>query len=239
MIVIPAIDLRDGRCVRLLQGDFNVESVYADDPVEVAQRWERAGAPMIHVVDLDGARKGSPQQGAVIQSIVGSVDLPVQVGGGVRAVEHIASLVECGVERVILGTAAVENPDVVTDALAAYGPERVLIGVDARAGYVATNAWLDTTDVRGVDLVARMRDLGARWIIYTDIERDGTMSSPNFEATAEVAALGVNVVASGGVSDIEHLRRLAAIPNVEAAIVGRALYTGDIQLVDGEWSVMP
>lgn len=239
MIVIPAIDLRDGRCVRLLQGDFNVESVYADDPVEVARRWERAGAPMIHVVDLDGAREGSPQQASVIQSIVGSVDLPVQVGGGVRSVEHIAALLKHGVERVILGTAAVENPDVVTGALEAYGPERVLIGVDARDGYVATNAWLDTTDVRAVDLVSRMRELGARWIIYTDIERDGTMSSPNFEATSEVASLGVNVVASGGVSDREHLQRLATIPNVEAAIVGRALYTGDIQLASGEWSITP
>lgn len=237
MIVIPAIDVRDGRCVRLLQGDYGRETVYGDDPALVARRWQDAGAGMLHVVDLDGARDGVPCQRETIASIVKSVDIPVQVGGGVRTREHAASLDETGVARFILGTAAVDDPELVSDLLDRYGPEKVVVGVDARDGLVATRGWLDQSDVRAVDLVDAMRERGVRRIIYTDIERDGTLGTPNYEAIAGVAGRGVRVVASGGVRTRDDLQQLATIPGVEAAIVGRALYTGDLVLDRGEWTI--
>lgn len=237
MIVIPAIDLRGGCCVRLVQGDYQRETVFNDDPVAVARQWQSAGAPRLHVVDLDGARDGVPQQRDTIAAIVRALDIPVQVGGGIRSQSHAEELFAAGVERAILGTAAVVNPQLVIDLMAAHGSERVIVGVDAREGQVATQGWLETSAVSALDLIRTMRDWGVQRVVYTDIERDGMLTSPNFDAIAEAAELGISIIASGGVSSREDLKRLATIPCVEATIVGRALYTGDVVLENSEWII--
>jgi phosphoribosylformimino-5-aminoimidazole carboxamide ribotide isomerase len=236
-LVVPAIDLRGGRCVRLVQGDYARETVFAEDPIEMARGWQAAGARMLHVVDLDGARDGVPAQREVIGAIVAALDIPVQVGGGVRSIEHGAALYAAGVERVVLGTAAIEQPELVDQLLAQYGPERVVVGVDARNGLVATRGWTETSAVTAEALIEDMRERGVRRVVYTDIDRDGTLVSPNFDAIERVGRLGVAVVASGGVATREHLRQLAAIPGVDEAIVGRALYTGDVVLAGDEWVI--
>lgn len=239
MIVIPAIDLRGGRCVRLVQGDYDRETVFDEDPVAVAQRWQAAGAEWLHVVDLDGAREGVPRQRDTIGAIVQALDIPVQVGGGIRSRSHAEDLFAAGVRRIVLGTAAVRDPRMVLQLIEEHGADRIIVGVDARSGQVATQGWLETSSVRAHELVASMRDGGVERIVYTDIERDGTLTSPNFEAVADVATLGVAVIASGGVARNDDLVRLARIPGVEAAIVGRALYTGDVVLGVGEWTIDP
>jgi phosphoribosylformimino-5-aminoimidazole carboxamide ribotide isomerase len=239
LTIIPAIDLRGGRCVRLIQGDYDRETVFSDDPVEVACGWQAAGARMLHVVDLDGARDGVPAQRDVIGAIVAALEIPVQVGGGVRTAEHGAALYATGVARVVLGTAAIEQPELVDRLLADYGPDRVVVGVDARNGLVATRGWTETSDVTAEALIEGMRERGIRRVVYTDIERDGTLVSPNFDAIARIGTLGVAVVASGGVATREHLWQLATIPGVDEAIVGRALYTGDVVLTGDEWKIEP
>ena len=240
MIVIPAIDLRGGRCVRLLQGDFARETVYGDDPVRMALRWQEAGAALLHVVDLDGAREGRPVQAPIVTAIAAALAIPVQSSGGLRTRDDIAALLDGGVRRVVLGTAVVENRDLLAAALAEWGPERIVVGIDAREGLVATRGWLATTAVRATDLARDLAALGVRHLIYTDIGRDGTLHEPNYAALAEmVAASGCGVIASGGVAHKEHLAALAAQPGVEGAIVGRALYTGDVVLGPGEWTLPP
>ena len=239
LVVLPAIDLRGGRCVRLVQGDYARETVFSDDPVEVARGWQAAGARMLHVVDLDGAKDGAPAQRDVIGAIVAALDVPVQVGGGVRTAEHAAALYDAGVQRVVVGTAAIEQPELVDTLLAGYGPERVVVGVDARNGLVATRGWTETSDVTAKALIEGMRKRGVRRVVYTDIDRDGTLVAPNFDAIARIGRLGVAVVASGGVASRDHLRQLATIPGVDEAIVGRALYTGDVVLSGDEWVVAP
>lgn len=191
----------------------------------------------MHVVDLEGARDGIPRQRESIAAIVDALDMPVQVGGGIRSREHAEELFAAGVARIVLGTAAVTNPQLVTGLIDAWGPERIVVGVDARNGHVATQGWLETSDVNALDLIERMGGVGVLRVVYTDIERDGMLTSPNFEAVAEAAGLGVAIIASGGVSRREDLQRLAGIPGVEAAIVGRALYTGDVKLSHGEWEL--
>jgi phosphoribosylformimino-5-aminoimidazole carboxamide ribotide isomerase len=238
MIVIPAIDLRDGRCVRLLQGDFAHETVYGDDPVRMALRWQEAGAALLHVVDLDGAREGRPVQAAIVGAIAAALSIPVQVGGGMRALEHIAAAFDSGVARVVLGTAAIEDRTLLATALDHWGPERIILGIDARGGMVATRGWIETTAVRATDLARDLAALGLRRVVYTDIGRDGTLHEPNYAALGEMAAAGdLAVIASGGVARREHLAALVDIPGVEAAIVGRALYTGDVVLGPGEWEI--
>lgn len=237
MIVIPAIDLRGGRCVRLVQGDYARETVFSDDPVTVARGWQEAGATMLHVVDLDGARDGLPSQRDVIAAIVNALCIPVQVGGGIRSVEHAAALLDSGVARVVLGTAAIEQPQLIDALLRRYDAGRIVVGVDARGGMVATRGWTETSDVSAEALVDDVRARGIRRIVYTDIERDGTLVSPNIEAIERIARRGLAVVASGGVARREHLDMLAAIPGVDEAIVGRALYTGDIVLRGADWVV--
>jgi phosphoribosylformimino-5-aminoimidazole carboxamide ribotide isomerase len=194
---------------------------------------------MLHVVDLDGALEGLPAQRDVIGAIVAALEIPVQVGGGVRTAPHAKALYDAGVQRVVLGTAAIEQPDLVDTLLGAWGADQVVLGVDARNGLVATRGWTETSAVAAEDLIARMRDRGVRKVVYTDIDRDGTLMSPNFEAIGRVAGLGVSVVASGGVASREHLQRLAQIPGVDEAIVGRALYTGDVVLEGEDWVVTP
>lgn len=239
MIVIPAIDLRDNRCVRLVQGDYNQETVFDDDPVQVARRWQDAGATWLHVVDLEGARDGVPKQRETIAAIVAALDIPVEVGGGIRTADHAAELLKTGVRRIILGTAAVNNPQLVSQLLETWGPEPVIVGVDARGGKVATQGWLETSSLDALDLIRGMGRAGVERIVYTDIERDGMLTSPNFDAMAEAAGTGVSIIASGGVSSVADLRRLAMIDGVEAAIVGRAIYTGDVVLGHGEWVLQP
>ncbi|HLT18327.1 MAG TPA: 1-(5-phosphoribosyl)-5-[(5-phosphoribosylamino)methylideneamino]imidazole-4-carboxamide isomerase [Thermomicrobiales bacterium] len=235
MLVIPAIDLRGGRCVRLYQGDYDRETVYDDDPLAVARRWEEAGARLIHVVDLDGARSGVASQREIIRAMAAGLDVPLQVGGGVRTVEDAAELLDGGVARVIIGTAAVRDPQLVSALIARYGPERVIVGIDARGGLVATDGWRETSQTPAERLIDEMAARGVERIVYTDIERDGTLTAPNFEAVAAVAGRGPAVIASGGVARRADLDRLAAIPGVEAAIVGQALYTGNLTLGPGEW----
>jgi phosphoribosylformimino-5-aminoimidazole carboxamide ribotide isomerase len=236
MEIIPAIDIRDGRCVRLDQGDYARETVFADDPVEVAKRWQDLGAPRIHVVDLDGARDGVPRNEAVVWRVIEAVSTPVQVGGGIRTLDVIDSYIKAGADRVALGTAAVKDQTVLVHALALFG-ERIMVGVDARDGMVATDGWLETSSMSAVDLIAQLALLNVPRIFYTDISRDGMLGGPNFPAIQQVVehALGLDVpmrvIASGGVSEVEHIQRLNLI-GVEGAIIGKALYTGALDLND-------
>ena len=232
MEIIPAIDIRGGRCVRLVQGDYDRETVFADDPAEVACRWRDAGAKRLHVVDLDGAREGRAVNAASVERIVAAVDVPVQLGGGLRVLETIGGYLEGGVERVVLGTAAVKDQALLASALARF-PGRIGVGVDARDGIVVTEGWRDTSGITASELVRQIAELGVPWVIYTDTLRDGTLTDPNFDALETLLSdrQHLRVIYSGGVSTIDHLRRLAET-GVEGAIVGRALYTGDINLAE-------
>ncbi len=223
MELIPAIDLHDGRCVRLYQGDFAQRTVYDEDPVAVARRWEAQGAQRLHVVDLDGARSGHPVNTAAVLAIVQALRIPVQLGGGLRREEDVEVALELGVARVILGTAAVEHSALLPRLLSRFA-ERVIVGVDARNGMVATDGWMTTANLRATDLVQQMAALGVARVIYTDISRDGTLTEPNFAALAELMRPGgPAIVASGGIATLEHLRQLAEL-GAESAIVGKALY---------------
>ncbi len=229
MEIIPAIDLRNGKCVRLYQGDYEKETVFSDDPVATALRWQFEGARRLHLVDLDGAAEGEPRNLDAIGKIVAAVGIPVQVGGGIRTIETIEQLAGSGVERVILGTAAVEDPDLVEQACRRFG-ERIIIGIDARDGVVATRGWLEQSSAMASDLASKMIALGAGRFIYTDIGRDGTLSGPNVGAVGEfLSRVTVPVIAAGGIGSVDHLVNLAAL-GIEGAIVGRAIYTGDVDL---------
>ena len=225
MLIIPAIDLRGGRCVRLTQGDFDRETAYSDDPVAVARRWAASGAPWLHVVDLDGARLGEPAQLDLVGRIV-ATGTPVELGGGLRTLDHLAVALAAGVTRAVIGTAAIEEPNLLGEAVARFGAERVVLGVDARDGMAATHGWAHDSSEPADVVIRRAATAGVARVIYTDIAWDGTLASPNYTAIEAVAALGLPVIASGGVARYEHLMRLAAIPGVEAAIVGKALYAG-------------
>jgi phosphoribosylformimino-5-aminoimidazole carboxamide ribotide isomerase len=227
--IIPAIDLKGGKCVRLYQGDYRQETVFSEDPVGLALYWSSSGAPRLHLVDLDGAAKGQPCHTPVISEIVKAISIPVQVGGGIRRRETIEALLGGGVDRVILGTAAAEEPELMKEACHRFG-EAIVVGVDARDGYVATHGWKKKTRFTAIKLIQEMMSLGAKRFIYTDISRDGTLSQPNFEAIEElISTTKLPIIASGGITSISHLVRLKQL-GVEGAIVGRALYTGDIRL---------
>lgn len=229
MEIIPAIDLKDGRCVRLYQGDFAQMTVYADDPVAVARAWQAQGATRLHLVDLDGARAGRPQNVDAVLAITQAVQIPVQLGGGLRREEDVEAALALGVERVIIGTAAIAETELVARLLNRFG-EQIVIGIDARNGMVATDGWTVTSTVAAATLAAQMTALGARRIIYTDISRDGALSGPNFTALAElIRADGPAIIASGGIATLDHVRRLAQL-GVEGAIIGKALYVGAISL---------
>jgi phosphoribosylformimino-5-aminoimidazole carboxamide ribotide isomerase len=229
MQVIPSIDLKGGRCVRLYQGDYAKETVFSDDPLGTAQRWESLGASRLHVVDLDGAASGAPRHLSLIAQIAAHLRIPVQVGGGIRRMETIEQYVKAGVKRVVLGTAAVENPELVKEACQVFG-EAIVLGVDARDGFVAVRGWKDKTTVLAADMIGRMEALGAGRFIYTDVARDGTLTEPNFQAISELMTKAKSpIIASGGVTSVDHLVRLSQL-GVEGAIVGRALYSGDILL---------
>jgi phosphoribosylformimino-5-aminoimidazole carboxamide ribotide isomerase len=229
--VIPAIDIKGGRCVRLFQGRYDQETVFSDDPAAVALRWQEEGARRVHVVDLDGALTGALQNLDVVRAIARTLSVPITFGGGLRDLESIGRILDAGVDRVVLGTAAVESPDLVERAAQLHG-DRVAVGLDARNGVVVTRGWTEASGESALDAAARMVQLGVRRLIYTDVSRDGTLTEPNFESTSQlVEAVDVPVVASGGVSRVEHLVRLKQL-GAEAAIVGRALYTGDVVMVE-------
>ncbi|MEO8456822.1 MAG: 1-(5-phosphoribosyl)-5-[(5-phosphoribosylamino)methylideneamino]imidazole-4-carboxamide isomerase [Chloroflexota bacterium] len=237
MEIIPAIDIRAGKCVRLDQGDYDRETVFGDDPVEMARRWQAAGATRLHVVDLDGARDGKPYNEDVIFRVIRAVDIPIEVGGGMRDVAIIGRFIEAGADRVAIGTAAIKDPTVLLHALGIFGGERILVGVDARNGLVATEGWRETSEVRAIDLIVQIAEMGVRRIFYTDITSDGMLKGPNFPALQEVVEnstafpVAMAVIASGGVSTAEHVRRLKLI-GCEGVIIGKALYTGDLDIAD-------
>jgi phosphoribosylformimino-5-aminoimidazole carboxamide ribotide isomerase len=232
MQIIPAIDLLEGRCVRLYQGDYDKSQVFSNNPADVAKQWVEEGATRLHVVDLDGAKAGKLVNLAAIEAIVNSVPVPIEVGGGLRTQDSVRQLFNLGVEWGILGTVAVEQPQLVQQ-LSQEFPGKIIVGIDARDGKVATRGWLETSEVLAIQLAVQMQELGAAEIIYTDIHRDGTLSGPNLEALRELAnAVNIPVIASGGVSSVTDLLSLLALEpqGVLSAIVGRALYTGDISL---------
>lgn len=232
MEVIPAIDLKSGRCVRLYRGDYHRETVYSDDPLAVALGWQEQGAPRLHVVDLDGAVLGQLVNLEVIAAIVARLAIPVQVGGGIRDEATARMLLTAGVSRVVIGTAAVQEPSLVYSLCQRYGSGQVVVAVDVRDGQVAIKGWTEGTAVSALALARQMAGLGVRRLLYTDISRDGTLTEPNFAATAAlVKSTGLAVLASGGIASLEHIRCLATT-GVEGAIVGRALYTGDVKLAE-------
>ena len=230
MILYPAIDLKDGHAVRLVHGAMESATVFNDDPAAQARAFVEAGCEWIHLVDLNGAFAGRPVNGDVVEAILRAIDVPAQLGGGIRDMATIEAWLQKGLGRVILGTVAVEDPDLVRDAARTF-PGQVAVGIDARAGRVATRGWAEETDVIAADLARRFEDAGVAAIIYTDIDRDGAMGGPNVEATDALArAVSIPVIASGGVSSIGDLERLRATGTIAGAISGRALYDGAIDL---------
>lgn len=232
MIIYPAIDIRGGRCVRLTEGRFEAETVFADDPAEMALKWAACGAQWLHLVDLDGALAGEGKNLPVIERILQSVKLPVQLGGGIRNMQAIDKLLALGVQRVILGSAAVKKPELVAEACRQY-PGHIAVGIDAKNGDVAIEGWGQGSGVAAVELAKKMASYGVDKIIFTDISRDGMLSGVNAEATAALArACGVEIIASGGVASLEDIRRVKAVEadGVTGCIIGKAIYTGAVDL---------
>lgn len=229
MIIFPAIDIKDGRCVRLYQGDYAQVTTYDTDPVRVTKRWEEAGASWLHVVDLDGAARGYPINSELIGRIRAATSLHIEVGGGMRTLEHIEQVLSLGVDRVILGTVVLTHRELLLDALQRW-QERIVVGIDARDGYVAVAAWRETSQVQATDLAKELEQVGVQRFIYTDIARDGALVGPNLPALqAMQQATSSALIASGGVSSLADLQVLHE-SGVEGAIVGKALYTGAIDL---------
>ena len=230
MLVIPAIDIKERKCVRLRQGRMDEETVYSDDPVAVAKKWESMGAKLIHVVDLDGALCGTDINFDAIKDIASSVQIPVQVGGGIRTVDTAERYLSLkGVKRIIIGTAACED-DGILDELTGRHPGRIAVGIDAKDGFVAVRGWIDVTDIPAKELALRLEKRGVACIIYTDISRDGMLAGPNVEAVRELKeAVSIPVIASGGVSSLKDIESLLPL-GLEGVIIGKALYTGDIDL---------
>jgi phosphoribosylformimino-5-aminoimidazole carboxamide ribotide isomerase len=230
MILYPAIDLKDGNCVRLLRGEMDAATVFGTDPAAQARAFQDAGAEWLHLVDLNGAFAGRPVNAEAVEAILAAIDIPAQLGGGIRDMATIEGWLNRGLARVILGTVAVENPDLVREAADAF-PGKIAVGIDARAGRVATRGWATETDMTATDLAHRFEDAGVAAIIYTDIDRDGAMQGPNITATEALArAVNIPVIASGGVSSMADLTALAQTRVIAGAISGRALYDGAIDL---------
>ena len=234
MIVIPAIDLKEGRCVRLEQGLMERDTVFNDNPAAQALEWQRQGAELLHIVDLDGAFAGEPKNRAAIEAIVNAIDIPTQLGGGIRDLATVEAYLSLGLSRVILGTAAQRNPELVREACAKF-PGRIVVGIDAKNGMVAVQGWAEVTGVTAVDLARTFEGYGVAAIIYTDISRDGMLQGPNLEATRALAeAISIPVIASGGVSTLNDIENLMAIEasGITGVITGKAVYTGAIKLAE-------
>jgi len=234
MIVIPAIDLKEGRCVRLEQGLMERDTVFNDNPAAQALEWQRQGAELLHIVDLDGAFAGEPKNRAAIEAIVGAISIPTQLGGGIRDLATVEAYLAIGLSRVILGTAAQRNPELVKEACARF-PGRIVVGIDAKNGMVAVQGWAEVTGVTAVELAKKFEGYGVAAIIYTDIARDGMLQGPNLEATRALAeAVSIPVIASGGVSTLKDIENLMAIEQygVTGVITGKAVYTGAIRLAE-------
>lgn len=230
MILFPAIDIKNGQCVRLKQGSFQDMLVYSEMPLKIAKQWEAAGASFIHIVDLDGALVGHSVNEEVISSIVGEVKIPIQVGGGIRTIKDIESKLNLGVERVIIGTKAVKDPAFIKEAINTFGADRIVIGIDAKDGMVAIEGWEIISTYNAVALALEMKKFGVKTIVYTDITKDGMLQGPNLTHTKEMVDLtGLNIIASGGVSSLKDLEHLNDI-NVYGAIMGKALYENRIDL---------
>ncbi|MFC2342872.1 MAG: 1-(5-phosphoribosyl)-5-[(5-phosphoribosylamino)methylideneamino]imidazole-4-carboxamide isomerase [Negativicutes bacterium] len=232
MIIFPAIDLRGGKCVRLFKGDFSRETIFSDNPSAVAVKWEEMGAQYLHVVDLDGALQGETKNREAIRSILGAVHIPMELGGGLRSLESIERALTGGIQRVILGSAAVENPLLVQEACHRFG-DRIVVAIDARDGIVATQGWESSGNVSALDFAKQMADYGVKTVIYTDISRDGTLSGLNLEGAIELSKVsGLRVVASGGVRSLEDIRAVKAheTDGIEGVIVGQAIYSGRLDL---------
>lgn len=233
MILFPAIDIRDGKCVRLLQGDYNEEIIYGNNPGEMAQRWENEGGKFLHIVDLDGAKSGNNANERAIQAIREAVTCPIQVGGGVRTMETVERHIKNGVNRVIIGTAAITDRAFLHAAVEKYG-DKIAVSIDARNGYVATDGWTKVSTTLALDLVKDLETIGVKTVVYTDILKDGMLQGPNFEQLQTInEATTIDIIASGGVStesDIETLRRM----NLYGAIIGKALYEGHLSLANLE-----
>ena len=230
MIIIPAIDLKNGQCVRLLQGLKDKVTVYSNEPEKIAQQWEADGAKLIHIVDLDGAFSGEQKNADAIMNIRSAVKLPLQVGGGIRKIGTIMRLLSAGINRIILGTAAIEDPDFLTEACS-LNPGKILLGIDAKDGMVAIKGWEEVTSVSAQELAKRLERIGIAGIIYTDISRDGMLTGPNIAAVREmVACVNIPIIASGGVSSLEDIRNLMRIENLWGVITGKALYAKSLDL---------
>ena len=230
MEVIPAIDIRGGRCVRLFQGDYSRETVFSESPLDVAIHWAREGAARLHIVDLDGAKDGAPVNTGLVGDIASSVQVPLQLGGGIRTLEDAKESLALGVSRIIMGTAAIEGPDIIQEVCRELGPEAVMVSVDARDGYVAVRGWTENTMVRASELVERIETIGVRRFVYTDVTRTDTLTEPNFAAIEDlIGRTGLKMLVAGGISSLGHLARMSQL-GVEAAIVGKAVYTGDVDL---------
>lgn len=235
MILFPAIDIRNGNCVRLIQGNYDEETIYSDSPTEMALEWERKGAEYLHLIDLDGAKTGNSLNKQAIKNIAQTVSIPVQVGGGIRSIEMIKEHVDSGVSRVIIGTAAINNPDFLKRAVREYG-DKIAVSIDARNGYVATDGWTETSDVKAIDLLKDLEKIGVQTIVYTDILKDGMLQGPNFDELHTInQATTIDVIASGGITTKEDINTLENM-NMYGAIIGKALYDGNLifeELVEG------
>lgn len=231
MILFPAIDIRDGKCVRLIQGNYDKEIIYGDSPTDMALEWEKQGAQFIHIVDLDGAKTGNSSNKKAIQAIAKAVSIPIQVGGGIRSMEMIDGHIKSGVNRVIIGTAAITNPTFLKEAVEKYG-DKIAVSIDARGGMVATDGWTETTDKKAIDLLKELEEIGLKTVVYTDILKDGMMQGPNFEELKAIdEACSIDIIASGGVSTEENIKKLREM-NLYGAIIGKALYDGNLSLVN-------
>ncbi|MCI9635346.1 MAG: 1-(5-phosphoribosyl)-5-[(5-phosphoribosylamino)methylideneamino]imidazole-4-carboxamide isomerase [Hungatella sp.] len=230
MQLYPAIDMKDGRCVRLTQGLFDNLKVYSEDPVDIAKMWVSQGATFLHLVDLDGALAGQSVNRSVIRGIVESVSVPVQVGGGIRSHEAVKSMLELGVRRVIIGTRAAKEPEFIRELTARFDPEQIVAGIDAKDGLVAVEGWEKVSSITALELCLRMKEYGVRHVVYTDISRDGMLSGPNVEATKKLTKdTGLDIIASGGVSCMDDLRKLRD-RGIRGAIIGKALYEKKLDL---------
>ncbi|RFA35036.1 1-(5-phosphoribosyl)-5-[(5-phosphoribosylamino)methylideneamino]imidazole-4-carboxamide isomerase [Virgibacillus dokdonensis] len=229
MILFPAIDIKDGKCVRLTQGNYDQVNVYSDSPVTVAKDWEAQGAAYLHLVDLDGAKSGVSTNEPIIREIAQKVTLPIQVGGGIRSLQVVENYLSAGIDRVILGTAAIKDQSFLQTALSTF-PHQVAVSIDARNGYVATDGWTKTSERKAIDLVKELEDLGLQTIVYTDILKDGMLKGPNFHELENLQAItSINIIASGGVTTIADIKQLAQM-NLYGAIIGKALYDNSLPL---------